>query len=42
MRGGEVRIANAEVRLPAHAPGDRAGLLTGNFDYHTDTQRRVL
>ena len=34
---GEVRIANAEVRLPAHAPGAPAGLVTGNLDYHTGT-----
>ena len=39
MRSGEVRIANAEVRLPAHAPGAAAGLLTGNFLYHTDTKQ---
>src|ERR1035437_6240397 len=38
MGGNKVRIANAEVRLPPHAPGAPAGLLTGNFDYHTDTQ----
>ncbi|MBZ5662813.1 MAG: translocation/assembly module TamB [Acidobacteriia bacterium] len=38
MGGNEVRISNAEVRLPAHAPGEPAGLLTGNFDYHTDTK----
>jgi len=37
IRGGEVRIANAEVRLPAHVPGATPGLLTGNFGYHTDT-----
>jgi translocation and assembly module TamB len=34
---GEVRIANAEVRLAAHAPGAPAGLVTGNLDYHTVT-----
>ncbi len=39
MRSGEVRIANAEVRLPPHAPGAPAGLLTGNFLYHTDTNQ---
>jgi len=38
MRRGEVRIANAEVRLLAHAPGAPAGLVTGNLDYRTDTQ----
>jgi translocation and assembly module TamB len=37
IHNGEVRIANAEVRLPPHAPGAPAGLLTGNFDYRTDT-----
>jgi translocation and assembly module TamB len=37
IRPGDVRIANAEVRLPAHAPGAPAGLVTGNLDYHTDT-----
>ncbi len=31
----EVRIANAELRLAAHAPGAPAGLVTGNLDYHT-------
>ncbi len=34
---GEVRIANAELRLAARAPGAPAGVVTGNFDYHTDT-----
>jgi len=38
LRPGEVRIANAELRLPAHAPGAAAGLATGNFVYHTDTR----
>jgi translocation and assembly module TamB len=37
MHTGEVRIANAEVRLAAHAPGAPAGIVTGNLDYHTDT-----
>jgi translocation and assembly module TamB len=37
IRPGDVRIANAEVRLAAHAPGATAGLLTGNLDYHTNT-----
>ena len=37
IRPGEVRIANAEVRLAAHAPGAPAGLVTGNLDYHTGT-----
>ncbi len=37
IRPGEVRIANAEVRLAAHAPGAPAGLVTGNLDYHTNT-----
>jgi translocation and assembly module TamB len=32
---GEVRIANAELRLAAHAPGAPAGIVTGNLDYHT-------
>jgi translocation and assembly module TamB len=35
---GEVRIANAEIRLPAHAKGEPAGLLTGNLSYQTGTQ----
>jgi translocation and assembly module TamB len=39
MRSGEVGIANAEVRLPAHASGVPAGLLTGNFLYQTGTQQ---
>lgn len=34
---GDVRIANAEVRLAAHSPGAPAGLVTGGLDYHTDT-----
>lgn len=38
LRRGEVRIANAELRLPAHAPGAASGLATGNFVYHTDTR----
>jgi translocation and assembly module TamB len=39
VRNGEVQISNAEVRLPAHAPGASSGLLTGNFLYHTDTKQ---
>src|ERR1700730_10263772 len=39
IRNGEVQISNAEVRLPARAPGAPAGLLTGNFLYHTDTKQ---
>jgi translocation and assembly module TamB len=42
MHGGEIRIANAEVRLPPHSPGAPAGLLTGNFLYHTDTHQVVF
>jgi translocation and assembly module TamB len=34
---GDVRIANAELRLAAHAPGAPAGIVTGNLDYHTGT-----
>jgi len=34
----KLRIANAEVRLPAYTPGAPAGLMTGNFGYHTDTR----
>jgi len=37
IRNGEVQISNAEVRLPAHAPGAPAGLVTGNFLYHLDS-----
>jgi len=37
LRPGEVRIANAEVRLAARAPGAPAGLVTGNLDYRTGT-----
>jgi translocation and assembly module TamB len=33
-----VRIANAEVRLPPHARGAPAGLLTGNVEYQRDTR----
>jgi translocation and assembly module TamB len=39
IHNGEVRITNAEVRLPAHAPGAPSGLVTGNFLYHTDTKQ---
>ncbi len=39
MHTGEVRIANAEVRLAALAPGAPTGIVTGNMDYHTDTGR---
>src|SRR5260370_7195199 len=35
---GEVKISNGEVRLPAHAAGAPAGLVTGNFLYHLDTR----
>jgi translocation and assembly module TamB len=35
--GNVVRISNAELRLPPHAKGEPAGLLTGNFGYRTDT-----
>ncbi|MBZ5641698.1 MAG: translocation/assembly module TamB domain-containing protein [Acidobacteriia bacterium] len=38
MGAGEIRISNAEVRLPPHAQGEPAGLLTGNFGYRTDTK----
>jgi translocation and assembly module TamB len=34
---GEVRIANAELRLAAQPPGAPAGIVTGNLDYHTGT-----
>ena len=37
VRNGEVRIANAEVRLPTQATGP-AGLLTGNFLYNTKSR----
>ncbi|HLJ24140.1 MAG TPA: translocation/assembly module TamB domain-containing protein [Candidatus Acidoferrales bacterium] len=37
MRTGEVRIANAELRLAARAPGAPAGVVTGNFEYRTGT-----
>jgi translocation and assembly module TamB len=37
MHPGEVRIANAEVRFAARAPGAPAGLVTGNLDYRTGT-----
>ena len=37
LHRGEVRIANAQVRLPAQAPGAPSGLVTGNLDYHTAT-----
>jgi len=37
MHPGEVRIANAELRLAAHVAGAPTGLVTGNLDYHTDT-----
>src|SRR6202049_1509872 len=37
LHPGEVRIANAEVRLAARVPGAPAGIVTGNLDYHTAT-----
>jgi translocation and assembly module TamB len=37
IQPGEVRIANAEVRMLAHAPGATPGLITGNLLYHTGT-----
>jgi len=37
MHSGELRIANAEVRLAPETPGAAAGLVTGNLDYHTDS-----
>jgi translocation and assembly module TamB len=37
LRNNEVRIANAELRLPAYAAGVPAGSLTGNFLYRLNT-----
>ena len=37
LRSGEVRIANAEMRLAARSPGAPSGIVTGNLDYHTRT-----
>ncbi len=37
IQPGEVRIANAELRLAAHTPGAPAGIVTGNLDYRTGT-----
>jgi len=37
IQPGQVRIANAEVRMAAHAPGAPAGIVTGNLDFHTGT-----
>jgi translocation and assembly module TamB len=37
ISAGEVRIANAEVRLAPHTPGAPVGLVTGNLDYHPAT-----
>ncbi len=37
VHGSEVRISNAELRLPSHVPNTPAGLITGNVDYHVDT-----
>ncbi len=34
---GDIRIANAELRLAARTPGAPAGIVTGNFEYHTLT-----
>ncbi len=34
---GEVRIANAELRLAARAPSAPAGIVTGTLDYHSGT-----
>ena len=37
MRNGELRVANVELRMPVHAPGTPAGLITGNVLYHPGT-----
>ena len=37
IRQGDVRIANAEVRLPTLVAGAPTGLVTGNLDYRTGT-----
>jgi translocation and assembly module TamB len=37
MQPGDLRIANAEVRLAAASPGAATGLVTGNLDYRTAT-----
>lgn len=37
VHSGEARIANAEVRMEAHAAGAPAGLVTGNLDYRIST-----
>jgi translocation and assembly module TamB len=45
LRQGEVRIANAELRLlpPSMTPNSTApGLLTGNFTYHTNEGQAVF
>ena len=42
MHSGELRIANAEVRLAASAPGAPAGIVTGNLDYHTDSREATF
>ena len=41
-RHGELRISNAEIRLPVSTPGATPGLLTGNFLYHTDTRQATF
>lgn len=42
LQRGDVRIANAEVRLAARAPGAPAGLVTGNLDYRTTTDEATF
>ncbi len=37
VQPGEVRIANAELRLAVRTPGEPTGLVTGNLDYRTGT-----
>jgi translocation and assembly module TamB len=38
IHNGDVRITDAEVRLPPHMPGAPAGLLTGKVEYQKDTK----
>jgi len=42
IQPGDVRIANAELRLAPHTPGGAVGLVTGNLDYHTATDEATF
>jgi translocation and assembly module TamB len=42
LHPGDVKIANAEVRLASRIPGAPGGLVTGNLEYHTATDEATF